>query len=138
MERKVKPCLDCQLHQNQPAQAPLHPWEWPDCPWSCLHIHFAGPCLGDTTFLIIVDAYSKWLEVLECKQTTKSTITHLRQVFATHGLPEIIVSDNGPAFVSELFSTFLSLNGIHHIKSAPYQPASNELIEKAVQTLSLP
>ena len=62
------------------------------------------------------------------------TITHLRQVFATHGLLEVIVSDNGPAFVSKQFSTFLSLNGICHIKSAPYYPSSNGLTERAVQT----
>ena len=53
LERKVKSCPDCQLHQNQPAKAPLHPWEWPDRPWSRLHIDFAGPCLGDKTFLIM-------------------------------------------------------------------------------------
>ena len=134
LERKVKSCPDCQLHHNQPATAPLHSWEWPDCPWSRLHIDFAGPCLGDKTFLIIVDAYSKWLEVLECKQTAESTITHLRQVFPTHGLLEIIVSDNGPTFVSEQFSTFLSLNGIHYTKSAPYHPVLNGLTERAVQT----
>ena len=91
LERKLKSCPDCQLLQNQPAKAPFHPWEWPDRPWGHLHIDFAGPCLGDNTVLIIVDAYSKWLEVLECKQTAESTITHLRQVFGTHGLPEIIV-----------------------------------------------
>ena len=68
----------------------------------------------------------------------ESTITHLRQGFATHGLPKIIVSDNGPAFISEQFSTFLSLHGIRHIKSAPYHVASNGLTERAVQTLSLP
>ena len=99
-----------------------------------LHIDFAGPSLGDKTFLIIVDAYSKWLEVLECKQTAESTITNLRPVFATHGSSEIIVSDNGPAFVNEQFSTFLSLNGIRHIKSAPFYLSSNRLVERAVQT----
>ena len=85
-----------------------------------------------------MDAYSKWPEVLECKQMAESTITNLRQVFATHGLPEIIVSDNGSAFVSEQLSTFLSRNGIRHIRSAPYHPSSNGLARRAVQTLSLP
>ena len=64
----------------------------------------------------------------------ESTITNLRRVFATHGLPEIIVSDNGPASVSEQFSTFLSRNGIRHIRSVPYHPSSNGLAERAVQT----
>ena len=111
---------------------------WEEAELSHLHIHFAGTCLGGKTFLIIVDAYSKWLEVLECKQMAESTITNLRQVFATHGLPEFIVSDDGPAFVSEQFSTFLSCNGIRHIKSALYHPSSNGLTERAVQKSHIP
>ena len=65
LEARVKSCAECQQHQKQPAKAPLHPWQWPERPWSRLHIDYAGPCFGDKTFLIIIDAHSKWLEVLE-------------------------------------------------------------------------
>jgi hypothetical protein len=56
-------------------------------------------------------------------------------VFATHGLPETVVSDNGTAFTSAEFRTFLKRNGIKQITSAPYHPATNGLAERAVQTL---
>ena len=54
--------------------------------------------------------------------------------FANHGLPEILVSDNGPAFVSKEFEEFAKKNGIRHVKSAPYHPSTNGLVERAVQT----
>ena len=46
----------------------------------------------------------------------------------------LIVTDNGPAFVSEEFRLFMSQNGIIHVKSAPYHPSTNGLAERAVQT----
>ena len=86
-------------------------------------------------FLVIVDAYSTWLEVFPVNAaTTTATIDKLRVKFATHGLPEIIVSDNGTCFVSHEFQKFMKLNGITHLTSAPYHPASNGLAERAVQT----
>ena len=86
---------------------------------------------------MVVDAHSKWLEVVEARPTSESTILRLQAMFATHGLPEIVVSDNGPAFVSGVFEDFLTQNGIRHIKTSPYHPASNGLAERAVQTFKL-
>ena len=65
--------------------------------------------------------------------TSKVTIEHLKMIFAQHGLPETIVSDNGSSFVSDEFETFLMSNGIAHVVSSPYHPATNGLAEKAVQ-----
>jgi hypothetical protein len=86
-------------------------------------------------FLIIIDAHSKWLDV-HCVNTatTEITIAKLRSTFATHGLPEMIVSDNGTVFTSQEFKIFIQRNGIRHVTSAPYHPSSNGLAERAVQT----
>ena len=67
--------------------------------------------------------------------TVDKTIDALRQMFSMNGLPEHIVSDNGPQFISEAFAKFLSLNGIKHTRSAPYHPATNGLAERFVQSL---
>ena len=134
IEQTVKECPECQQHQNTPPLAPLHPWEWPHQPWSRLHIDHAGPFLGKQ-FLIVVDAHSKWMEVVTVPSTSSyHTVQTLRNVFAAHGLPETIVSDNGTSFTSTEFSEFLQRNGIRHIKTAPYHPATNGLAERAVQT----
>ena len=120
IEELTKNCLTCATNQGNPAAAPSHPWEIPTEPWMRIHMDFAGPFLGKM-FLIVVDAYSKWLEVSVMNESTStSTVSKLRQMFSTHGLPQVSVSDNGPAFVGEEFKTFLKKNGIKHMCTVPY------------------
>ena len=134
IEEVVKSCLPCQSIRNKPPLTSLHLWNWPSQPWCRLHLDFLGPFLG-ATFLIVVDAYSKWLEVIPMSSTTaERTITELRKLFATHGLPTQVVTDNGAQFTSQEFGEFLKLNGIQHYKSAPYHPATNGKAECYVQT----
>ena len=86
--------------------------------------------------LVIVDARSTWLEVLTVSAAkSQSTIEKLRSIFATHGLPEVLVSDNGTPFTSTEFAAFTEVNGIKHLRSTAYHPTSNGLAERAVQTL---
>ena len=134
LEAKVRTCAECQASRPPPASAPLHPWEWPQKPWSRLHLDYAGPFLNKM-FSVLVDAHSKWLEVVQVSAATSMvTIEKLRTIFATHGLPERIVTDNGSVFTSEEFENFLHGNGIAHTRTAPYHPASNGLAERSVQT----
>ena len=133
IETLVHKCEQCQIHQKAPAKAPLHPWEWPNEPWTRLHIDYAGPYKGEM-FLIVVDACSKWLEVhLMNSITSTATIEKLMEIFATHGLPKTVVSDNGTNFTSAEFEHFMVLNGIKHIKVAPYHPSSNGQAERGVR-----
>ncbi|XP_026316024.1 uncharacterized protein K02A2.6-like [Hyposmocoma kahamanoa] len=135
IEDLVKGCRECRLNQNQPARAPRHPWETPRTPWQRLHVDFAGPIQGQSLF-VIVDAFSKWIEIIPTKTTTSSwCISRLKELFVTFGYPEIIVSDNGRQFVSTEFETFLKNNGIVHKTSAPYHPATNGQAERSVQTV---
>lgn len=109
-----------------------HPWQYPSAPWDRIHIDF-GEWTG-IHFLVVVDAYSEWPEVREMHSTTTHrTIEVLREIFATHGLPRVIVSDNGPQFTSEKFSTYLLNNRIVHRSSAPYHLATNGLAESMVK-----
>lgn len=64
-----------------------------------------------------------------------TTIVHMRRMFAQHGLPESLVTDNGTQFVSEEMETFLANNGIQHVQTPPKHPSSNGLAERAVQTV---
>ena len=65
--------------------------------------------------------------------TTQKTLEVLSTLFASHGLPEQIVSDNGPQFTSIEFETCMKKNGIKHIRSAPGHPSSNGEAERFVQ-----
>ena len=104
-------------------------------PWSRVHVDYAGPFLGPM-FLVVVIAHSKWMEVYTTGQASTGSVTvgKLQQAFVQHGLPDAVVSDNGPCFTSRVFSEFMRQNGIQHVKVAPYHPASNGLAERAVQT----
>ena len=81
IEQRVKNCQLCQQHLNAPAKAPLHPWEWPERAWSRVHVDYAGPMDG-LMFLIVVDAYSKWMEVVPVKSaTSQATIRQITHHF---------------------------------------------------------
>ncbi len=110
LENTVKECDQCQWTRHSPAQAPINPWEFPTPAWEQLHdAEFAGPFLGQM-FLVMIDAYSKWLEVVPMSiyntATSFMTIEKLRAIFATHGLPRMFVIDNGTQFTSTEFQSF--------------------------------
>jgi len=101
IEHRVKSCTSCQLNGKTPEAAPLQLWDWPDKPWSRVHIDYARPFLNR---MFLVDAHSKWLDVhITTSSTVSVTIQKLRDTFATLGLPETLVSDNGSAFTSMNF-----------------------------------
>ena len=134
IEEKASSCVSCQAVKNMPSAAPLHPWLWPSTPWQRIHVDFAGPFMGKT-YLLVVDAHSKWPEIVEMTSTTtQRTIAELRKMFAAYGLPLQLVSDNGPQFIADDFADFMKMNGIKHIRCAPYHPASNGAVERLVQT----
>ena len=85
-------------------------------------------------FLVLIDTYSKWLEILQVSDAnSKETIQKLRMVFAIHRLPEQCVTDNGSPFTSVDFEQFLQRNGIKQIRTSPYHPSSNGMAERMVQ-----
>ena len=91
--------------------------------------------MGGKMFLLIMDAHSRWMEIhVTNTASSMATIELLRRSFATLGLPEVVVSDNGTAFTSLEFTEFMKRNGIRHVRTPPYHPASNGLVERAVQT----
>lgn len=103
-------------NRRDPIRAPIHPWEYPSRPWARLHIDHAGPFLGKL-FLIVTDAYSKWIDVL---------LRHWLFPYYVPCLP-LIGSDHGSGFKSIEFKQFTSSNGITHTFMSPYHPSSNGL-----------
>ena len=81
LENKVRECEQSALAR--------HPWEWPSRPWARLYVDYAGPLMGKI-FRVLIDAHSKWMDVhTVASATSHSTISVLRTIFASHGLPEI-------------------------------------------------
>ena len=134
IETEVKGCSACQVIRQDPASAPLIPWEWPERVWERVHLDFAEK--GGQQFLLVVDSHSKWLEVfLMADIKTTRTVEALRSIFARYGVPEVIVTDNGPTFTSAEFGDFMRNNGVQHKRTPPYHSASNGQVERCVRTL---
>ena len=103
-------------------------------PIAGVHIDYAT--VDGKEDLVGIDAHSKWIEATIMNSTTAAaTVKEVCRWFARFGLPETIVSDNGPQFVAEEFFSFLTENGVRHVQTAPYHPSSNGLAERAVQTV---
>ena len=134
VENMVKSCSACALASKSPPKAALQSWPLTQRPMERLHIDFAGPVNG-YTYLLIIDAYSKYPEVYQLKSiTTQTTISYLQDYFSKFGIPENLVSDNGTQFTSQHFGNFCSMNGINHIRTAPFHPQSNGQVERFVDT----
>lgn len=135
IENMAKTCTSCSSIMKAPTKTNLESWPIPDGPWQRIHIDYAGP-IDDKFYLVIVDPYSKWPEIFVTKSTTSlSTIKLLEDSFSRYGLPKVIVSDNGTQFTSTEFAEFCQINGIQHIRTAPYHPQSNGQAEIFVSTL---
>ncbi|UYV78811.1 K02A2.6-like [Cordylochernes scorpioides] len=133
IEEFVKECSPCMHHQTAPP-AENTPWPRTNQPWQRVHVdhfYFRGDC-----YLLVVDANSNWIEVFPVRGTTsQENIKLLRECFARYGLPQCLVSDNGPPFNSLEFKEFLRKNNVYHLTSPAYNPSSNGIAEVSVRII---
>ena len=87
-------------------------------------------------YLLVVDYYSQYIEVARLSRTTADeVILYTKSIFARHGIPEVVVSDNGPQYSSEAYANFAREFQFEHVMSSPHYPQSNGEAERAVQTV---
>ena len=137
IEYYVRHCVPCSVSGKslRPATPPLQPIDFPPRPWHTVAIDIFGEITwapSHQRFLIVlVDLHTKWPEVATCSTVTSaSVIGFLSDLFCRHGLPDNIISDNGAQFCSAEFESFLSSLGIHHSKTAVYNPSANGAVER--------
>ena len=83
----------------------------------------------------MVDYYSRWFDIKELSdETSHSVIKALREAFATHGIPDVIMSDNGPQYSAETFRQFAEAYHFTHVTSSPKYPQVNGEVERATHT----
>ena len=84
--------------------------------------------------MITVDYYSDYFEIDRLYCTTSSAIVkHLKNHFARHGIPDKVMTDNGPNLVSDEFAKFSESWNFLHTNSLPYYRRSNGKAEAAVK-----
>ncbi|CAB4027669.1 uncharacterized protein K02A2.6-like [Paramuricea clavata] len=97
--------------------------EMPELPWRTVHIDFYGPLPSSEYLLVAVDRYSRFPEVEIVHSTRASTvIPKLDKMFSVHGIPDTIISDNGPPFNGDEYARYLKTLGIQAKFSTPYWP----------------
>ena len=112
----------------------LIPLVVPERPWQ-----IAGTALyqfKDRIYLIVVDYFSRYIEVayLQSSQSSLETIRALKSIFARHGVPQIVRSDDGPQYSSAEFMKFAKDGGFESVTNSPIYPQSNGEVERSVQT----
>ena len=124
--------MSCLSETTTPNREPLISTALPSHPWE--RIASDQFELKNSTYLLTVDYYSRFVEVQKLNSTTSSSvITHLKSIFARFGIPAEMVSDNGPQFSSQEMKEFSETYGFRHITTSPHYPLANGLAERMVK-----
>ena len=129
----VEKCPEC-VKESAPQKEPLLTSRLPEYPWQKVATDLF--VLQGVNYLLVVDYFSRYLEVVKLTATTSSkVIDSLKALFSRHGIPQVVVSDNGPQFSSQEFEEFSKSYGFTHVTSSPHYPQSNGLAERNVKTV---
>jgi transposase InsO family protein len=135
IEDIVSKCSECQEQRRVQEKQPMIPSEIPENPWQIV----AADLLycENANFLVVIDYFSDFIEVEELPLNTHSltVIEKLAKMFAVHGRPVKLMTDNGPQFRSHQFVKFTTAWGINHITTSPYHHQANGKVERAIQTV---
>ena len=134
IETMVEKCLTCQEYRNAQQKKPLRPHDIPVRPCQMVTTDFF--IWNNTNYVLVVDYNSNYFEIAQLASTKSSTvIQHIKSIFARHGVPEIVISENGPQYSSEEFHQFSTPWGFVHKTLSPTYPQSNGFAERNVQTV---
>ena len=129
----VSTCHTCAKVRPEPKET-LMSASFPSHPWERVGMDLFE--LNGKLYLVIVDYYSRWVEFRKLTSlTSEHTIEVMKEVFATHGIPDVIMSDSGPQFSAEAFAQFAMSYGFTHTTSSPRYPQANGEAERAVRIL---
>ncbi|KAL1264137.1 hypothetical protein QQF64_004492 [Cirrhinus molitorella] len=134
IERMVSNCEICLKHQAKQQKEPMiiiHP---PSEPWQKIATDLFT--LDGKNYLLVIDYLSNYPEIALLTNTSSAcVITHIKSIFARHGIPQVVCSDNGPCYSSKEFQDFAVEYDFKHVTSSPLYPQSNGKAEKGVHII---
>ncbi|KAL5510119.1 hypothetical protein EMCRGX_G005608 [Ephydatia muelleri] len=134
IEQMVSRCTICQEYRDSNPKEPMLSGPMLEHPWEVVATDLFQ--WDNKDYLLLVDYYSRYVEIRILENTTSATVIHhTKSIFARHGIPAIIISDNGPQYTAKEFQKFTKEWGIKHTTTSPYHPQANGLAEKSVQTV---
>ena len=111
IESFVASCQVC-LHCAKDTAKPLMSMQLPDLPGQKVGTNLFK--LNNKYYIIVVDYYSHYIELAEIRNKTADVIRALKAIFARHGIPMLVFSDNGPRYSSATFDSFARTYGFEH------------------------
>ena len=136
IEEVVCQCESCTQFQSQNAAVPLTPTPTPSCPWQmCATDIFM---LEGVDHLVVVNFYSKMIfiwRIPPSQSNGNKVVLLLKEMFAEHGIPEVLYSDNGPQYVSAQFADFCISWGITHKTLSPHYPQSYGFAKACIKSV---
>ena len=132
----ISACSICHSHETSQQQETLMPHDVPDRPWAKVGTDLYS--ISDTSYLIVIDYYSNFWEVDKLGNTDSVTvIKKMKTHFVWYGIPDQVVSDNGPQYTSHHFANFSRTWDFERITSSPGHSQSNGMTESAVKTAKI-
>ena len=118
IKHKVSTCVAC-CRESVTRREPLIVTDFPERPWQVVATDLFF--LGGYEYLIVIDYYSRYIEMAKLSSSSsEQIITHLKSIFARHGIPEVLRSDNGPQYASREFASFARDYNFEHVTSSPH------------------
>ena len=137
----ARACDHCQRSKVQThIRAPLQAFEVPNRRFQHVHIDLVGPlpeARGHKYLLTVMDRFTRWPEVIPLKDIDSRSVAqaYTQNWVARFGVPDVMTSDRGPQFISELWSAMSMLLGTQLNPTTAYHPQSNGFIERLHRTL---
>ncbi|XP_063962569.1 uncharacterized protein K02A2.6-like [Lytechinus pictus] len=128
----VQNCETCQEYGKEQPKETLKPHDVPERPWAKVGADLFQ--LDGRHYLITVDYFSGYWEVDYLEKTlATNVISKLKGQFARFGIPDQLVTDNGPQFTADEFKRFARKWQFEHTTSSPHYPQSNGKAESSVK-----
>lgn len=141
INRWTRCCEQCQRAKvNKHTSSPITPFAPPERRFGHIHVDIVGPLPQSNNFkylLTVVDRYTRWPEAWPIENMSAYAVAQLltTQWIARFGVPDIITTDQGRQFESELFQKLMATFGIQHVRTSPYHPIANGLVERLHRTI---
>ena len=135
IEEMISRCSTCQEHRSYQPKEKMVSHSVPNAPWAKVASDLFE--YKKSTYVLIVDYFSNFIEVSKLppgETKSKDVIKHTKSIFARHGIPEIVISDNGPHYSSNEYKRFAKEWEFFHTSSPKY-PKGNGLAEASVKII---
>ena len=135
-EKKCRECFGCQMVSKHVLPPPIKPTRLPERAWQEIAVDLLGPLPTGEHLLVVVDYFSRWMEVDVLRSTTSAVVIKcLDNHFARYGVPAGLRTDNGSNLVSEEMEKYLEEMGIVHHYNTPLWPRANGEVERQNRSL---